>query len=291
MRIANLAGRGVFVLGGEDADLQAAEIAAVSGGRFGPDLGQIYQHWDRFRSWAATLTPDSMHTHAFPLNRALLGAPSPAPRQVFAVGLNYREHVAETGFAMPEQLPPVFTKYLSSFSGPDSTVVLPVGGHVDWEVELVVIIGRELHRADPEQIWPAVAGVTVGQDLSERLQQFRGPAAQFGLGKSFPGFAPQGPWLVTPDELADRDDLELGCAIDGQEVQKARTGDLIFPVPQLLSRLSHTVVLQPGDVIFTGTPAGVGMGRDPQRFLQPGETLDSWIEGIGTLRQTFVAGR
>ena len=112
---------------------------------------------------------------------------------------------------------------------------------------------------------------------------------QFGLAKSFPGFAPQGPWLVTPDEFRDPDDLELGCAIDGEEVQKARTRDLIFPVRALIAMLSRNVTLYPGDVIFTGTPAGVGVGREPQRFLQAGERLDSWIEGIGELHQSFVA--
>jgi 2-keto-4-pentenoate hydratase/2-oxohepta-3-ene-1,7-dioic acid hydratase in catechol pathway len=288
--MANLAGRGVFVLGGENGE-QAAEIAAVSGGRFGPDPGQIYDNWDRFRAWAAALTTDALHTHAFVLDHSLLGAPSPAPRQVFAIGLNYRDHATEIGFGVPGQLPPVFTKYVSSFSGPTGTVVLPAGGRVDWEVELVVIVGRTLHRTDPEQIWPAVAGLTAGQDLSERVSQMRGPVPQFGLGKSFPGFAPQGPWLVTPDEFADPDDLELGCAVDGEEMQKGRTQDMIFRVPELISRLSHTVTLYPGDVIFTGTPSGVGLGRDPQRFLQPGETLESWIEGIGRLRQTFVAER
>jgi 2-keto-4-pentenoate hydratase/2-oxohepta-3-ene-1,7-dioic acid hydratase in catechol pathway len=119
----------------------------------------------------------------------------------------------------------------------------------------------------------------------------RGPAPQFGLGKSFEGFAPQGPWLVTPDELDNPDDLELGCALDGEEVQKGRTRDMIFPVPQLISMLSQTVTLYPGDVIFTGTPAGVGVGRDPQRFIATGQRLDTWIEGVGELHQKFVDPR
>ncbi|WP_063043405.1 fumarylacetoacetate hydrolase family protein [Nocardia pseudovaccinii] len=290
MRIANLQGRGAFVFGNDGAE-RAAEVAAVSGGRFGPDVAQIYAKWDEFKHWATTLTEAGMQAHSFQLDRTLLGAPSPAPRQVFAFGLNYRAHADESGFEPPEHLPPVFTKYISSFSGPDTTVVLPAGGNVDWEVELVVIIGRELHRVEPGAVWDAVAGLTVGQDISERVSQLRPPAPQFGLGKSFPGFSPQGPWLVTPDELANPDDLELGCSIDGEDVQKGRTSDLIFPVPQLISGLSHTVTLYPGDVVFTGTPAGVGVGREPQRFLQPGESLSSWIEGIGTLHQKFVAAK
>ncbi|MFD6357434.1 fumarylacetoacetate hydrolase family protein [Nocardia tengchongensis] len=288
MRIANMHGRGVFVLGDNGAE-KAAEIAAVSAGRFGPEPAQIFARWDEFKEWAATVSAETLDAHSFQLNRALLGAPSPAPRQVFAVGLNYRAHAAESGFDAPVHLPPVFTKYVSSFSGPDSTVVLPKGGNVDWEVELVVIVGRELHRAEPDQVWESVAGLTVGQDISERVSQLRGPAPQFGLGKSFPGFSPQGPWLVTPDEFENPDDLEIGCSIDGEDVQKGRTRDLIFPVPQLISGLSQMVTLYPGDVVFTGTPAGVGVGREPQRFLRPGESLNSRIEGIGTLRQTFVA--
>ncbi|WP_435041717.1 fumarylacetoacetate hydrolase family protein [Rhodococcus aetherivorans] len=224
------------------------------------------------------------------MQRATLEAPSPAPRQVFAVGLNYSAHATESGFEAPSQLPPVFTKYVSSFSGPDTEVTIPAGGNVDWEIELVAIIGREGFQIAEQDAWDHVAGLTVGQDISERVTQLRGPAPQFGLGKSFPGFSPQGPWLVTPDEFADPSDLELGCSIDGEEMQKGRTRELIFPVGKLIAALSQTVTLYPGDVIFTGTPAGVGGGRTPKRFLQPGETLDSWIEGIGELHQRFVAG-
>lgn len=290
MRVANLDGRAVLVVGDDGAE-QAVPVTAISGGRFGPDPAQLYAEWGEFTEWAATLTTDTLRTHVCHLDRALLGAPSPAPRQVFAVGLNYRAHAAESGFDAPEHFPPVFTKYVCSFSGPHTTVVLPADGKVDWEVELVVIIGRKLHRGEPGEVWDAVAGLTVGQDISERVAQLRGPAPQFGLGKSLPGFAPQGPWLVTPDEFANPDDLELGCSIDGEDMQKGRTRDLIFSVPQLLSGLSQTVTLYPGDVVFTGTPPGVGIGREPQRFLRPGETLSSWIEGIGVLHQKFIGER
>ncbi|MFE9789850.1 fumarylacetoacetate hydrolase family protein [Nocardia salmonicida] len=290
MRIANLRGRGAIVYG-EKGQERAVEIAAASGGRFSGDFAQLYANWDSVREWAGALSSEEISEHSVALDRAELGAPSPAPRQIFAVGLNYRAHAAESGFDAPEHLPPVFTKYVSSFSGPDTTVTIPEGGNVDWEVELVVVIGQTLRHIEPSQVWAGVAGLTVGQDISERASQLRGPAPQFGLGKSFPGFSPQGPWLVTPDELADPDDLELGCSIDGEEMQKGRTRDLIFPIPSLIAALSQTVTLFPGDVIFTGTPAGVGIGREPKRFLQPGERLDSWIEGIGALRQTFVGTR
>lgn len=286
MRIANLAGRAALIVGERGAE-HAIDIATASDGRFGPDLPSIYNTWDEFRSWASDVDSTEQTT---PVQRATLEAPSPAPRQVFAAGLNYSAHATESGFEAPSQLPPVFTKYVSSFSGPDTEVTIPAGGNVDWEIELVAIIGREGFQIAEQDAWDHVAGLTVGQDISERVTQLRGPAPQFGLGKSFPGFSPQGPWLVTPDEFADPSDLELGCSIDGEEMQKGRTRELIFPVGKLIAALSQTVTLYPGDVIFTGTPAGVGGGRTPKRFLQPGETLDSWIEGIGELHQRFVAG-
>lgn len=289
MRLANLDNRAVLVIGEAGAEL-AVDIATASNGRFWPDLPGIYQVWDQVTEWAAELGTHEP-TGAAPIDRGSLGPPSPAPRQVFAIGLNYHSHAAESGFASPTDMPPVFTKYVSSFSGPDSEIVIPTGGNVDWEVELVVVLGREANRVDDPEAMSYVAGFTVGQDVSERVSQMQGSAPQFGLAKSFPGFSPQGPWLVTPDELNDPDDLELGCTVDGEEMQKGRTRDLIFPVRALIAKLSHNVTLYPGDVIFTGTPAGVGVGREPQRFLRAGEHLDSWIEGIGELHQTFAAHR
>ncbi|GAA3309858.1 hypothetical protein GCM10020295_75530 [Streptomyces cinereospinus] len=218
-----------------------------------------------------------------------LGSPAPAPRQTLAVGLNYRDHASESGFAAPEGLPPVFTKFVTSISGPVTEVRLPEGGNTDWEVELVAVIGRRAEGVSEADAWGHVAGLAVGQDISERVSQLAGPAPQFSLGKSFPGFSPVGPWLVTPDEFDDPDDLELRCAVNGEEVQKGRTRDLIFSVPALVSKLSAVLPLLPGDVVFTGTPAGVGLGRSPQRFLSAGDELVSTVEGIGELRQTFVA--
>lgn len=289
MRLANLDGRAALVLDTPHAEPRTLDIATASNGRFGPDLPALYTAWDKVTGWARELDTTTAAVQATPLDRRRLGAPSPAPRQVFAIGLNYDSHAAESGFETPTHLPPVFPKYVSSFSGPDTQVVLPEGGNVDWEVELVAVIGREASRVEEADGWSHVAGLTVGQDLSERVSQLRGPAPQFGLGKSFAGFAPQGPWLVTPDECADRDDLELGCALDGDQMQKGRTRDLIFPVPKLIAALSTTVTLYPGDVVFTGTPAGVGVGREPKRFIRPGETLSSWIDGIGELHQTFTS--
>lgn len=288
MRIANLDHRAHLVFGTEGSET-TLDIATASNGRFGPELSSVYSAWEDVTAWARQLDTADVTGHARALDRNRLGAPSPAPRQVFAIGLNYDSHAAESGFETPTHLPPVFPKYVSSFTGPDTEVVVPPDGNVDWEVELVAVLGRTARGIDESQSWDHIAGLTVGQDLSERISQLCGPAPQFGLGKSLAGFAPQGPWLVTPDELINPDDLELGCAIDGEDMQKGRTRDLIFPLPKLIAALSNTVTLYPGDVIFTGTPAGVGVGREPQRFLQPGEELTSWIDGIGELHQRFVA--
>ncbi|MFG2435826.1 fumarylacetoacetate hydrolase family protein [Streptomyces sp. NPDC048508] len=280
MRIANLSGRLVLIVDGLAVDVEDA-----SGGRFTADPQAVYERWEEFRRWAA----QARLPEGSPVDPVLLGAPAPAPRQIVAAGLNYRDHAAESGFALPENMPPVFTKFATSLTGPVTEVTLPPGGHTDWEIELVAVIGIRAHRISADSAWEHVAGLTVGQDLSERITQLEGPSPQFSLGKSFPGFAPIGPWLVTPDAFDDPDDLGLRCTVNGEEVQKGRTSDLIFSVPELLARLSSVIPLLPGDLVFTGTPAGVGLGRNPQRFLAPGDDLVSTIEGIGELRQHFLA--
>lgn len=282
MKLADLDGRAVLIA----PDGTACDVHERSKGRFGPDTAALYDDWTDFTSWAgsADLTGGAQ------VDPARLGAPSPRPRQIVAFGLNYSEHAAESGFDAPEGLPPVFPKFVSSLSGPVSTVVLPEGGTVDWEIELVVVIGKAIDGPiSPEDAWDHVAGLTAGQDISDRASQFSTPAPQFGLGKSFPGFTPTGPWLVTPDEFADVDDIGLRCSLDGEEMQNGTTSQLIYSVPRLLSGLSGVISLYPGDLVFTGTPAGVGVGRDPKVFIRPGQELRSTIDGIGDLHQTFVA--
>jgi 2-keto-4-pentenoate hydratase/2-oxohepta-3-ene-1,7-dioic acid hydratase in catechol pathway len=203
------------------------------------------------------------------------------------VGRNYSEHAEESGFAKPDH-PVIFTKFVSSIAGPFTDVDL-VPGSVDWEVELVVVLGSGGRNIAENEAWDHVAGLSVGQDISERELQHSGPAPQFSLAKSHAGFSPIGPHLVTLDEIDDVDDIGLGCAINGETVQSGSTKDLIFPVPDLIARISRTVELLPGDVIFTGTPAGVGAGRKPPKFLEVGDVLTSWIEGVGEIEQRFVA--
>ncbi|MGW3625404.1 fumarylacetoacetate hydrolase family protein [Streptomyces sp. NPDC000880] len=277
MRIANVSGR-LALLTAEGW----TDVARASRGLFSSDPQEIYERWEEFRHWAAEAPPAG----DVALEEADLQSPVPRPRQVLAIGLNYRSHAEESGFGVPEQ-PPVFTKFLTSVAGPYGEVNLP-DGKVDWEVELVAVIGRRAWQVSEERAWGHVAGLTVGQDISERELQLSGPVPQFSLGKSYPGFTPMGPYLVTPDEFDNPDDLELGCAINGEDVQKGRTSDLIFSVPQLIARLSAVLPLLPGDVIFTGTPAGVGLGLSPQRFLHPGDVLRSYVTGIGEIEQRFI---
>jgi 2-keto-4-pentenoate hydratase/2-oxohepta-3-ene-1,7-dioic acid hydratase in catechol pathway len=276
MKLANLDGRATIVAEGGGIDLERA-----SGGRFGPDVQALYDDWDAVRDLVAGLG----EAEVTPFDEARLGSPAPAPRQVFAIGLNYRSHAEESGMDVPS-VPATFTKFPASLAGPFDDVEV-AGATVDWEVELVAVIGARADRVAEADGWSHVAGLTVGQDISERTVQFAA-GSQFSLGKSYRGFGPMGPWLVTLDELPDPDDLGLGCSIDGVTVQDARTSDLIFSVPRLVAELSAVLPLLPGDVIFTGTPAGVGITSKPPRFLQVGETLESWIEGIGTIRNRFV---
>lgn len=280
MRISNVQGRLVLAV----TDTEGVDVEKASDGAFSADPAEVFERWPEFVAWASTaeLTPDTA------IEPDLLGAPSPAPAQVFAIGLNYHAHADESGFSAPTS-PVVFTKFRSSITGPNTTVKLPSGGQTDWETELVVVIGASASNVAEADAWAHVAGLTLGQDLSERVTQRQGPAPQFSLGKSFPGFAPTGPWLVTPDEFDNPEDLALGCTINGVEMQNGRTRHLIFSIPSLIAHLSSIVTLFPGDLIFTGTPAGVGLGRTPQVWLQPGDELVTWAEGIGELRQRFVA--
>jgi 2-keto-4-pentenoate hydratase/2-oxohepta-3-ene-1,7-dioic acid hydratase in catechol pathway len=278
MLVANRSGRLTLVTG----DL-AIDVEEASGGRFGSDPQAAYDDWAAFAAWAAGA--DLGGGSAFAPEE--LGAPVPRPRQVFGLGLNYAMHAREGGFE-PPAAPLVFTKFPSCLTGPAATVEVATD-RVDWEVELVVVIGRRAHRVAPEAAWEHVAGLTVGQDLSARDVQLAGARPQFSLGKSFPGFGPTGPWVVTPDALPDRDDLAIGCAVNGEQVQGDRTSSMLSGVSAVVAHISSVCPLLPGDLIFTGTPAGVGDRRDPPRYLRPGDELVSTIEGIGSITTTFVA--
>ncbi len=221
------------------------------------------------------------------LSDVTLGAPVAHPRQVFAIGLNYSDHATESGLA-PPPAPLTFTKFPSSIAGPRSTIPLS-SDTVDWEVELVVVIGARVRYVEIDDAWDVVAGLTVGQDISDRVVQMTGSPPQFSLGKSFAGFGPIGPAIVSPDALSDRNDVEIACFVNDEEMQRSRTSQLIFPVAELVSYLSSICELFPGDLIFTGTPSGVGASRG--RFLRNGDVVRSVAEGIGELVNQCVPGR
>ena len=260
----------------------ALDIAEASRRRFAADGFDIFERFDELARWVSTV-PEAAYT---PFDPGALGPPVPMPRQVFAIGLNYRDHAAESGLPAPD-VPVVFTKYPTSITGPSAAVTLP-SDYVDWEAELVAVIGARAEHVKATDAWSHVAGLTVGQDLSERRVQLAGPAPQFSLGKSYPGFGPIGPAIVTLDEIADVDNLEISCLLDDEVLQKGRTSDLIFSIPELVEHISAICPMLPGDLIFTGTPAGVGGARTPNRFLTPGSTLITAIEGIGELRNRLV---
>jgi 2-keto-4-pentenoate hydratase/2-oxohepta-3-ene-1,7-dioic acid hydratase in catechol pathway len=279
LRILNLDGRLSLAVGDGAVDVETA-----SHGMFTADVMSVYERWEEFLEWARAYPGEPDRG----LADAVIGPPVPRPPQVFAIGLNYRDHAAEAGLELPDR-PMVFTKFPASVTGPYGEIALPSDA-VDFEVELVAVVGKRARNVTAADGWSHVAGLTAGQDLSEREVQLAGPPPQqYNLGKSFEGFAPIGPALVTPDEFDDPDDIELGCLLSGVQMQKGRTRDFVFTIPQLVAHLSGILPLLPGDLIFTGTPSGVGWLREPRRTIAPGEELITHVAGVGEMRHTFTA--
>jgi len=210
--------------------------------------------------------------------------PPVAPRNVFAVGLNYADHVAESKMELPKT-PLVFTKFPSCIVGADDDVELR-SEHADYEIELVVVIGTGGRDIAAVDAWDHVLGLTAGQDISDRVLQFAAQPPHFDLAKSRDTYGPLGPTLVSPDMFDDPTDLAITCSINGELRQNSRTSDLVFSIADLIAYLSSIMTLAPGDIIFTGTPAGVGGSQG--RFLAPGDVITSEIEGIGTLTNHCV---
>jgi len=279
MRLVNLEGRAGLDLAGRFVDL-----AVHSAGRFSSDPMAVFAQWEEIRAWAAEQTT----TDAGPVvESAKLGAPVPNPTQVFAIGLNYKDHAEEASLPIPD-VPMVFTKFPSCIVGPDADVPL-TGERVDWEVEQVVVIGKETKSVSADRAWDHVAGMTLGQDVSDRRLQFASKPPQFSLGKSATNFGPTGPALVSLDEFPDPDAVGLRCWVAGEPMQESNTANLIFTVPQLIEYISSFCIFYPGDLIFTGTPGGVGSVRDPRRYLAEGELIESEMDGIGRLSNRCVA--
>lgn len=280
MRFANLDNRLILV-----RDDGAIDVESASSGRFGASPAAAFAEWPQLVAWAEAYDGDS---ESIPIDESRLGPPSPSPAQIFVVGFNYADHIAEAGSAQAD-VPTIFPKLLPALTGPYTEVAI-TSATVDWEVELVVVIGRAARHVPASEAWQYVAGVTGGQDFSDRELQMR-PSAypQFSLGKSLPGYGPIGPVLATPDEFPDRTDIGLRCWVNGEQVQDSRTSLMIHPVADLVAYLSTVTTLHPGDVLFTGTPAGVGMASDPPRYLRVGDLVESQLEGIGRMSHRMVA--
>jgi acylpyruvate hydrolase len=211
------------------------------------------------------------------------------PSKVLCVGLNYRAHILETGRELPEY-PTLFAKFADTLLGAHDDLVLPaVSERVDWEVELGVVIGRPIHRASRDEAAAAIAGYTVTNDVSMRDWQRR--TLQWLQGKAFERTTPAGPYLVTGDEVGDAADLEIRCEVDGAVMQQSRTSDLLFGPADIAAYASQIITLQPGDLLLTGTPGGVGDARTPPVYLQPGQTLRSVVEGVGECVNQCVADK
>jgi 2-keto-4-pentenoate hydratase/2-oxohepta-3-ene-1,7-dioic acid hydratase in catechol pathway len=279
MRLANRSGRAWLV----DAALRGVDLAEASGGRLGPDPMHALAHWDAVRELAAKADVSG----AAPLDPASLLPCSPRPRAVFGIGLNYRDHAVEAGLPLPKE-PLVFTKFPSCLAGPNADVILS-GDRVDWEAELVVVIGRRCESVSESSALEHVAGYCAGQDVSDRRLQFASQPPQFSLGKSRATFGPIGPAIVSLDELATPLDLAITCDLDAERMQSSRTSQLIFGVPELVAYLSRHCELLPGDLVFTGTPGGVGSAR--KRYLKAGETIRTELEGVGRLVNRCVAAQ
>lgn len=239
---------------------------------------------DLHRRWARRGTPDGQ------VSLAELGPPVPEPMQVFGYGLNYRDHIEELDRDVSlggtsSDAPVVFTKFPTCLVGPAAPVRV-VGGHCDYECELVAVMGSEADNVDESRAWDFVAGVMIGQDISDRALQSAATPAQFSLGKSRTSFGPTGPALVSPDLLDDPDDLAISCRINGELRQNSRTSFLMRPVAEIVAYLSSILTLHIGDVIFTGTPGGVGHAQG--LYLKPGDVIRSEIEGLGVMENTCV---
>lgn len=275
-----------------DAD---APLALVEDGKAAPlaehlggigTLDELLVAGDEAREALAATTITDL-PDAVAIEPGTLAAPLRAPSKIACVGLNYHDHCRETGMDAPER-PLIFAKFLSSLIGPDEAISWDpeVTQQVDWEAELAVVVGSTIHRASPEEAMAGVFGYTAANDVSARDVQFSD--VQWVRGKSLDTFCPVGPWVVTAEEFGDPQAKALKCRVDEEVKQDSNTAEMIFGVAEILSFLSHSCTLVPGDLILTGTPWGCGGFRKPPVFLAPGETVEVEVEGVGTLRNPVI---
>jgi 2-keto-4-pentenoate hydratase/2-oxohepta-3-ene-1,7-dioic acid hydratase in catechol pathway len=267
---------------GEYVDVNEADPEIPSSMR---ELLALGHEWQR-RAWGALARGRVRHNAA----TATVLAPVPDPRKILCLGLNYRDHATETGAEIPAE-PIVFSKYPTTLIGHGANILLPEESEqVDYEAELVIVIGRGGRRIKVEHALEHVAGYTIGHDVSARDWQLAKPGKQWMMGKTFDTFAPVGPAIVTPDEVGDPNALGIRLRLNGQTMQDSSTSQLIFKVDEIIAYLSKVVTLEPGDLIFTGTPPGVGMARKPPVWLKPGDVVEVEIDTLGILKNAVVAG-
>ena len=272
-KLANISGRASLV---EDDNYYDLEV--ISDGEFNSNPSDALQNQNRMKQLNGQL---SKMEPTGVINDSELGPPVSSSANCYAVGLNYKNHAEESGLEIPD-VPMIFTKHTSCLVGPCATIEMRSDA-VDYEAELVAVIGKTGKDIKKEDAWDHVAGLCVGQDISDRGVQFSTKnLPQFNLGKSFDTFGPIGPFLVSPDELPNKDGLEIECLVNDEVRQKDNTNDLIFDIPFIICYLSEIVTLNVGDVIFTGTPGGVGVMEG--KFLKEGDILTTHIEGLGSLR-------
>ena len=276
MKVANVEGRAALVVDGRVVDVERA-----SAGKLPSDPMAVLM---RLPELASLDVPDD----APAVEDVTLGPPVPRPSKILAAGGNYQDHLDEEGAEAPGE-PNLFAKWPNALCGPSDEIRIPSDRkQVDWEAELVVVMGKQARRVSEADAWDYVVGVTCGQDISDREEQFR-DFEQWTVAKSIDTYAPTGPFLVTTDELDEPDRVPLICYLNGDEVQNGSTANLIYSVSTLISWTSHRCTLEPGDLFFTGTPGGVGFTRDPQRFLGPSDVVKTELPGVGVMENPCVA--
>lgn len=272
------------VAGRETPVVFVSDTAAV-------DVSDLVPDWSRETLAAGALATieaaDMSGRETMSVSEHEIAAPLARPGKIVCIGLNYRKHAEETGAPLPEQ-PVIFMKSADCLVGPFDDIEIPPGSqHTDYEVELAIVMGSRLkYAASESEAMAAVAGFSISQDVSERHWQLE-KGGTWDKGKSFPTFNPMGPWVDTSPEL-NAQDLALSCSVNGETRQDSNTNDMIFTIPELVHYVSQCMELFPGDIINTGTPAGVAMGMDPQQYLVPGDVVETSIEHLGTIRNTCV---
>lgn len=251
-------------------------------------IEELLVTWDTVRSTLKQLL-ERNNVVAYTSAQVRLGPPVPDPPKIICIGLNYKDHAAESGVPIPSE-PVLFSKFRSAVIGPDEPICLPrVSKEVDYEAELVVVIGKRGRYIPEAKAREHIAGYTIGHDVSARDWQLRKPGGQWLAGKTFDTFAPIGPALVTADEVPNPHELRIELRLNSQTMQRSNTNQMIFRVEQLISYISQVVTLEPGDLIFTGTPPGVGFARKPPVFLKPGDLVEIEVERLGLLRNPVIA--